>query len=54
MNQILGIMRDDHFKRDAVLFLVKSDVLVNPVEAIGFRGGTIVRAHCHVDVVKTL
>ena len=36
MDDVLGVVRHDDLERDAVLLFVEADMLVDPVQAIGF------------------
>ena len=50
MDQVLGVVDHDGLEVQAVALFVESHVLVDPVQAIGFRGRTVVRANGEVKV----
>jgi len=54
MDQIFGIMSDHNLEADVVLFFIKPDVLIDPVEAVGLGGGSVMRAYRQMYVAKTL
>ena len=45
MDQVFGIVRDHDIELNAVVFFKEQHALIDPIEAVGFGGGTIVRTH---------
>ncbi len=54
VDQIFGVVRDHHVEADAVILLEKQHALIDPVEAVGLGGRSIVRAHGEMDVGEIL
>ncbi|MGD0616673.1 MAG: hypothetical protein ABSB67_03330 [Bryobacteraceae bacterium] len=54
MNQVLGIVRHHDFEAHLVMFLEQQHALENPVQAVGFGGGAVVRANRKVNVTEPL
>ena len=48
MDQILGVMSNDGVKKHTRLLFVKEHVLINPIQTISLRGGTVVRANANM------
>jgi len=42
MDDVLGVVREDHFEADGVLLFEEQHALVDPVEAVGFGCGAFV------------
>ena len=50
MDEILGVVRDHDVEAGAVVLFEKQHALVDPVEAVGFGSGSVVRADGQMDV----
>src|SRR6185436_14993452 len=53
MDQVLRVVCNNDLEADADLLFVEQHMLIDPVEAVGFRGGSIMRTHGQVDVRKS-
>ena len=53
MNQVLGIVRHHNFEANLVLFLIEQHALVDPVQAVRFGRGPIMRTDSQMHVGKT-
>ena len=52
MDEILGIVRDHDVETRGMMLFEKQHALVDPVEAVGFGSGAIVRADGQMDLRK--
>src|SRR5579859_4271843 len=52
MNQVLCVVGHQQVEMGAGVFFINPDVLVDPVEAVGFRGGASVRTQRHVNALQ--
>src|SRR5580704_11822331 len=52
MDQILGVVRDNDVETCTVMFFEKQHALVDPIEAVGFGSGSLVRADREMDLRK--
>jgi len=50
VDQILGVMGQNHVEADTVFLFVQEHALINPIEIIGFRSGAAVRNECQMYV----
>jgi hypothetical protein len=50
VDEILGVVRDDDVEGRGVVLFKKQHALVDPVEAVGLGGGSVVRAYRKMDM----
>ena len=53
MDDILGIVGHNNFETNRIFLFIGKNVLEDPVQAIGLRRGSVVRAHGQVNVAES-